>query len=272
MTQNRSRVSGIARLILVSTNAERLANFYEHAFGARVESRECCEDASISVLLALGAQKIELRTFDPQGRPYPADADASDIAFQHFAIVVSDIDAAFRRLQSIPSGPFISRVGPQRLPARSGSVTAFKFRDPEGHPLELLQFARDNAPARWRPTPGSSNVLGIDHTAISVADNRRSIAFYESLGLSVTSRSVNIGAEQDQLDGLAGIEVEVTALSAAERTPHLELLCYRDRRKHSGVDANDVAATRIVFRSGGSHDENLVDPDGHRLVIAAVGA
>ena len=32
-------------------------------------------------------------------------------------------------------------------------IVLFKFRDPEGHPLELLAFPRDSVPACWRHVP-----------------------------------------------------------------------------------------------------------------------
>ncbi len=257
------RVGGCGATLLV---------FYESAFDARVLTRKPDSGAPTSLLLALGAQRVELLGLDVRGRLYPADSDASDIAFQHFAIVVSDIDAAYRELRTIPGWKPISRDGPQRLPARSGGVSAYKFRDPDGHPLELLEFPADNIPDRWPFAPASNGVLGIDHTAISVADTDRSIAFYESLGLRVTARSINVGPEQDRLDGLDGVAVEVTAMSADDATPHVELLCYRGWHVHSIVGVSDIAATRIVFRSHGSHGsrgEHLVDPDGHRLIVIA---
>jgi Glyoxalase/Bleomycin resistance protein/Dioxygenase superfamily len=73
----------------------------------------------------------------------------------------------------------ISRYGPQRL---LSGIVAFKFRDPDL--LELIQF----------PRPDLRTEGGIDHSAISVADAERSIAFYaERLGLSLQSRQVNRG-------------------------------------------------------------------------------
>ena len=122
--------------------------------------------------------------------------------------------AAYRRLQTHNVTP-ISRHGPQTLP---GGVIAFKFRDPDHHPLELIQF----------PTADPVTAHGIDHSAISVADADRSIAFYAAaLGLAVTARQVNTGPAQDALDNLDAVTVDVVALSPAIRSPHLELLAYR---------------------------------------------
>lgn len=130
----------------------------------------------------------------------------------------------------------------------------FKFRDPEGHPLELLAFPPDNVPPRWRMAPHRrSPCLGIDHSGIVVSDTTPSIAFYHKiLGFSVVGGSLNRGREQEQLDCVPGAVVEVTALDPGrERPPHLELLCYRSserpRKVRAALDSNDIAATRLML-------------------------
>ncbi len=90
----------------------------------------------------------------------------------------------------------------------------------------------------------------LDHSAISVADTARSVAFYESLGLSVVSRSLNTGPEQARLDAVPSPTVEVTGLGFPDgRPPHVELLCYRGEhpRTVSDLAIGDVAATRLVI-------------------------
>ncbi len=123
----------------------------------------------------------------------------------------------------------------------------FKFRDPEGHPLELLAYPPDAVPERWHRS--DATFLGIDHSAISVADTSQSIEFYRRLGLQRSGGSCNTGPEQDRLDGAEGTIVEVTALAPVEVPPHVELLCYRkvlDRNRNvSGM--NDVAATQLIL-------------------------
>src|SRR5581483_9800756 len=97
---------------------------------------------------------------------------------------------------------------------------------------------------------GSEGSSRIDHTAISVADTARSIAFYSGLGLQVASTSFNVGPEQDRLDGIPDAHVEVTGMRIPEApAPHLELLCYRGDFKRSipMPDVADVIATRIVL-------------------------
>jgi len=245
-------------------------------------------------MLRLGEQHIALAQPEPCGRRYPDSVPGWDPLFQHFAIVVSDMASAVAALRALPGWTAISTDGPQTLPASSGGVTAFKFRDPEGHPLELLAFPADATPAYWAMRSGKG-CLGIDHSAISVADTGRSVAFYNRLGLTRMASSLNIGPEQQKLDGITGAVVEVTALTPvpARSVPHVELLRYCgnfDRRKVLS-DADDAAATQLVFAvardaydvliernraaivrgpvvsESGASRVLLRDPDGHWLCL-----
>ena len=254
-------VQKLSRIILICREAEQLAEFYIRAFGfVRMEDSPKSDPGFTELIgsangqvrltsLRLGNQVISLAETQPPGRSYPKDVPGWDPRFQHFAIVVSDMTAAYANLQAFRNWTAISTDGPQILPPSSGGVTAFKFRDPEGHPLELLAFAPGATPAHWAFQSGNL-CLGIDHSAISVADTDRSVAFYSRLGLARTASSLNVGPEQEKLDDLVGAVVEVTALAPPiQAVPHVELLCYRgnfDRRKLS-TNRNDVAATQLVF-------------------------
>ena len=281
-------IKRLAYFGLTTSDAERLSVFYQKAMGFRrlevgrwsgpqFERVTGLERGADSLTLGLGDEIVELLRFDRPGRPYPVTHASTDLCFQHFAIVVTDIQAAYQRLCSVEGWSAISTDGPQKLPVSSGGVTAFKFRDPDGHPLELLAFEVGKAPERWRAQSKIDLFLGIDHSAISVSDSARSVAFYEKLGLRTASRTLNIGIEQERLDAVVGAQVEVTALEPKLATPHLELLCYRSagRGKEIALRSNDIAATRLVFEAdGGSSEEAidsqaLIDPDGHYLVIVA---
>ena len=92
--------------------------------------------------------------------------------------------------------------------------------------------------------------LGIDHSAVSVSNTARSIAFYQSVGLDRSGGSLNIGSAQARLDDVADPVVEVTALTPAQATPHVELLCYRGEfdRGAPAPTLDDIAATRLVLK------------------------
>jgi hypothetical protein len=246
---------------------------------------------SRTVSLHLGSQVISLADAQPPGSSYPGDVPGWDPLFQHFAIVVSDMTAAYRNLQTLRSWIAISTDGPQILPPSSGGVTAFKFRDPDGHPLEMLAFAPGATPPHWA-IRSRNPCLGIDHSAISVADTGRSAVFYSEMGLVRTASSLNVGREQEKLDDIVGAVVEVTALSSPMQVvPHVELLCYRGNfdRRQLLTNLNDVAETQLIFeverdvleaivarnttvsnalvsQSGGSR-VLLRDPDGHLLCL-----
>jgi catechol 2,3-dioxygenase-like lactoylglutathione lyase family enzyme len=183
-----------------------------------------------------------------------------------------------------PDTVVITRGGrPVVLPAESGGVTALKFRDPDGHPLELLSFAEHAAPRHWRDVAtraGGALTLGIDHSAFVVADAARWIDFGTTvLGLSMQSRQTNRGIAQARLDDRDDAVVDVVAMKAAapHATPHLELLGYAyspgDSRGHddSGVHAvtvlqvDELAAMRARFEHAGHAiiEPRLSDEAGH---------
>jgi catechol 2,3-dioxygenase-like lactoylglutathione lyase family enzyme len=276
-------VQRLSRFSVTTADAERLATFYVHAFGSHrlateyisgpaFEALMSVKGGALRITLSLGEQIVEFLQFDQQGKPYPDNESASDLTFQHFAIVVRDMAEAYRRLSATKGWTAISRGGPQRLPESSGGVTAFKFRDPEGHPLELLFFPEVSIPVHWRERQTDEVCLGIDHSAISISDIARSVSFYEDLGFQVSSLSSNHGKEQERLDDVLGAKVEVTTLLSLLPDPHLELLCYRGTRlgPESLRSNADIATTRLVLEATYcAVVHSVADPDGHRLILEA---
>ncbi len=140
---------------------------------------------SAEVVLALGAKHLAL-TLRNAGRPRLPPVSVPDLCFRHIVVVPSDMDAAFARLQRL-APVAISRGGPQRLPAASGGVRAFKSCDADGHPVELIEFLPGQDTPCWHDGRHHGVLtLGIDYAAISVADANCSIAFYQSLGLRLS--------------------------------------------------------------------------------------
>jgi catechol 2,3-dioxygenase-like lactoylglutathione lyase family enzyme len=197
------------------------------------------------VRMRLGEELIELsEPLAPQGRPIPADSRSHDRWFQHIAIIVSDMDQAYLWLRR--QGVRHLSPAPQRLPdwnPNAGGIQAFYFADPDGHPLEILQFPPDKGHPRWQ-RPEAQVFLGIDHTAIVVGDTQASLAFYrDALGMTVVGRSENWGPEQERLNDVAGARLRITTLRAAAG-PGIELLEYltpRDGRPApDDIRANDL--------------------------------
>ncbi|TXN64832.1 VOC family protein [Methylobacterium sp. WL30] len=143
--------------------------------------------------------------------------------------------------------------GPQDLPKTSGGVTAYKFRDPDGHPLELIAFPGGPAAERWQAAPGL--FLGIDHSAITVTRLEAALAFHAALlGFRVAQRGLNAGEAQARLDGVPDPVVDVLGLEpGGPATPHLELLHYRQPATEKPTPApfglRDRATTRLVLET-----------------------
>jgi catechol 2,3-dioxygenase-like lactoylglutathione lyase family enzyme len=272
---------------IAGTDYERL----EGVFGLRVRV----------VRMRLGEEAIELTEYlAPRGRPVPPDVRSNDRSFQHIAIIVRDMDQAYRRLRE--NRAVHASSGPQTLPEwnqNAAGISAFYFRDPDGHYLEILRFPPDKGNPKWhRPT--DRLFLGIDHTAIVVGDTDASLGFYRDLlGFRVAGESENYGTEQEHLNNVFGARLRITSLKPAAG-PSIELLEYlspRDGRPATDTHANDslfwqtrlttadaqaalkrLLAAKAAFVSPGlvalskgelGFREGLLvrDPDGHALQI-----
>jgi catechol 2,3-dioxygenase-like lactoylglutathione lyase family enzyme len=263
-------------------------------FGARVRV----------VRMKLGDESIELAQFlAPRGRSIPVDSRSNDLWFQHIAVIVSDMDRAYQVLRQNKVEHASS--APQRLPdwnKNAGGIRAFYFKDPDEHPIEILEFPEGKGDPKWHR--GSERLfLGIDHTAIAVSDTDTSLKFYRDLlGLRVAGESENYGTEQEHLNNVFGAHLRITALRAPTG-PGIELLEYlspRDGRpfpvdEHANdlvhretilmtpdadAAASQLSVAGVKFVSSGvvaNHMQMLDfskaflvrDPDGHAIEIAA---
>jgi catechol 2,3-dioxygenase-like lactoylglutathione lyase family enzyme len=263
----------IAGFRLVTSDLTRLTAFYR-AIGFDVGDAMPISTTELAVLgiagtgmrieMSLGISRVDLDCFGLAGRPYPTEASACDRIFQHLAIVTDDARKAWNRARDAGAMP-ISREQPVVLPQSSGGVTAVKLRDPEGHPLEFLEFPRGANP-HWRGT----GIIGIDHSAIAVSNLAASRHFYAYHGLAEGEPMLNQGPTQVALDGIDGVVVDIVPMLPAKAPPHIELLGYRDRVGDPvALAVNDIAATRIVWRS--TRDALIRDPDGHHHQLSRAG-
>jgi catechol 2,3-dioxygenase-like lactoylglutathione lyase family enzyme len=228
------------------------------------------------VRLQLGRESLELTEYlAPRGRPAPSDARSNDRWFQHVAIVVRDMDRAYQWLHD----QRVTHVSPepQRLPdwnPNAGGIRAFYFRDPDGHPLELIWFPPGKGDPRWQEATDRL-FLGIDHTAIAVGDTRKSLAFYrDRLGFRVAGASENSGPEQERLNAVRGAHLRITGLRASEG-PGIEFLEYLAPRTGRPFPADERAndlvhwQTRLIARDGAAFvHTRAVDTPGHELGFA----
>lgn len=225
----------------VLSDREAAGDDYEHlfgVFGARVRA----------VRLQLGDEHIELLQFlAPKGRPLPPDLHANDRYFQHIAIIVSDMDQAYAWLRK--NDITHASTGPQLLPQwnpNAGGISAFYFRDPDGNFLEVLHFPPGKGAARWQSK--SALFLGIDHTAIVVADTDASLRYYRDLlGLQVVGGSENYGTEQEHLNNVFGARLRITTLHAGSG-PGVELLEYLAPRGGAAIPSDSRASDQWYWQ------------------------
>jgi len=230
--------SGVLRFEKVS-DVEAVGEDYERLQGVfRLRMRV--------VRMRLGDEAIELTEYlTPRGRPVPVDSRSHDRWFQHIAIIVSDMDRAYASLRQHRVEH--ASLAPQRLPdwnANAGGIRAFYFKDPDGHPLEILWFPGGKGDLKWHQ-PSDRLFLGIDHTAIVVSDTAQSLRCYrDTLGLRVVGESENYGPEQERLNNVFGARLRITTLRA-QAGPGFEFLEYltpRDGRPvPADARANDLA-------------------------------
>ena len=215
-------------------SVERSLDFYTEAFSFKlvsdltIEAKEYSELQGIKptrmriVTLQLGEEAIELIEYlDLEGKPIPIDSQSNDLWFQHLAIVVSDIDRAYDRIKSLAIEPISG--GLETLPS---GIRAFKFKDPDGHDLEIIWFPSKLSKDKWQQKT-EELFLGIDHSAITVADTEQSLKFYRDLlGMEVENSQINSGEIQADMDGLPEAKVRVTSLRSQQGGLGMELLDY----------------------------------------------
>ncbi|MBE9227948.1 VOC family protein [Phormidium sp. LEGE 05292] len=284
----------IEAIALTVADIDRSINFYTKALGFEVIDDGSYTENSYGkirvVTLKLCDEKIRfIQYFDKVGKPIPQDSQSNDLWFQHLAIVVSDMDEAYNYLKSFPFEAI--STAPQTIPPENKEaayIQAFKFRDPDGHPLELIWFPPDKGQQKWQQK-SDKLFLGIDHTAIAVANTEQSLQFYcDFLGMKIDGGSFNSGETQAKMDGLPDAKVRITALRPIQGGLGIELLDYikpeNDRPIPPDLKTYDIASSQIEliideaqFRQNKIQLENfpflhhksyrIQDPTGHFLLL-----
>ncbi len=241
-----SAAQSVDRIVIPVSRLDRAAGFYADALSfVPDETRRLVSGSSF------GSARRRSSSCRRAGRAVPANSRSNDGWFQHLAIVVSTSTPATPECCAPARLPI--SAGTQRLPAwnpNAGGIRAVYFRDPDGHPLELIQFPPGKGEARWQDK--DRLFLGIDHTAIAAAETERSLAFYrDRLGFHIAGTSENWGIEQERLSAVPGVHVRITTLRAASG-PGIELLDYLTPRGGRPIPADtrrdDLWAEEIVLR------------------------
>lgn len=259
------KIKTIHRMAQTVADIDSSATFYTQALGFKTVSDVTFEANTYSQLapikpsavrlmtLQLGDELVELVQYlDLKPKPIPADSQSNDLWFQHIAIIVSDMDRAYEHLRSFAITPISE--GPQILPedkSMAGGVKAFKFRDSDRHSLELLWFPEGMGKDKWHQS--SDNIfLGIDHSAIAIADTTTSLKFYRDLlGMEIADNGVNYGDTQAALDGLPEAKVHIHSMQPMNPSFGIELLDYVMPEKGRSVPSDwrisDLAHRHLIL-------------------------
>ncbi len=303
----------VASVGMTVSDVDRAVEFYSaltfqkvsdvEVFGEQYEHLEGVFGVRMRIVrMQLGNEFIDLTEYlAPRGRPIPVDSRSNDLWFQHIAIVVRDMDQAFEKLLALKV-QFVS-TGPQTLPASikaAAGIKAFYFRDPDQHNLEIIYFPPGKGDPRWQEKTDKV-FLGIDHTAIGIANTDASLHFYQDLlGLRKAGESENFGTEQEHLNQVFGAHLRITGMRADSGVgiEFLEYLTPRDgRMRPADAKANDIvhwqttiatndldalakklrdAHVRFVSpgvvimpkdKSGFTKGALVSDPDGHSVLL-----
>ncbi len=257
-------------------------------------------DVQIAVL-ALGEEIIELMEFQNSApaTEIPADSVSNDLWFQHLAIVVANMNTAFDHLEMFDIEPI--SPAPQTLPGylEAAGISAFYFKDPDGHVLELIHFPEEKGDSKWHKKK-SGLFLGIDHTAIVVKDTAASLPFYQKLGFTKDAQTKNYGPQQEKLNQVQDANLVVTSLTS-EAEMGVEFLDFKtpeggrpfpknaepndlihwhtvieaenlsatfDRMKQEGYRILSENITRIAdWKRDGYHGFLVRDKDGHAVLV-----
>ena len=244
----------VLRVSLTVGDLDRAVKFYTEVLDFQKESEYRLDDEATQKLfglqektaavriahLKIGGETVELMEFSgtSPGRSIPADSRSNDGWFQHIAIVVSDMELAYKKLRQ--HNVVHVSTSPQTLPAyipAAAGISAFYFRDPDGHNLEIIHFPPGKGNPKWQqlvvgisqsvasqspithhPSPVTlhqSPFLGIDHTAIGIEETGDGFAFWRDiLKLKVAGNSENYGTEQEHLNQVFGARLLITGLQS----------------------------------------------------------
>ncbi len=230
------QAANVASVSITVSDLEKSLKFYTEILPFHLEKTYTLQGPEIAQLfgfqeknisiaiaeLSLGKEQISLMNFQGSGHKpgkIPADSRSNDLWFQHIAIVVSDMGKAYqwlreKKVEHVSTAP---QTLPDYLPNAAG-ISAFYFRDPDGHNLEIIHFPNGKGNPKWQPNPKPETLfLGIDHTAIGIDDTDAALAFYrDALGLEIGGNSENYGTEQERLNQVFGAHLLITGLHAAQ--------------------------------------------------------
>ncbi len=227
-----AQIQSVEKVTITVSDVDKVKAFYIDAFSAKeIKSSIFTKnelgalyniyDASTevkTVLLQIGNEFVELQSFKGKNipsAPIPEDSKSNDLWFQHIAIVVPNMQKAYEVIAK-KMAVYVS-TAPQTLPAylpAAAGISAFYFRDPDGHNLEIIHFPMGKGNPKWQADT-TVTFAGIDHTAIAVSNTDTQYKFYKDiLGMNIGGHSENYGTEQEHLNQVFGARLWITGMQA----------------------------------------------------------
>jgi catechol 2,3-dioxygenase-like lactoylglutathione lyase family enzyme len=227
-----AQIQSVEKVTITVSDADKVKAFYIDALRAKEVSSTTISGKDLarlynisdpscimkSCLLKIGNELVELQSFKGKTikpAPIPEDSKSNDLWFQHIAVVVPNMQKGFDAIHQ-KMAVYVS-TAPQTLPAylpAAAGISAFYFRDPDGHNIEIINFPAGKGNPKWQADT-SATFTGIDHTAIGVSNTDAQYKFYKDiLGMNIGGHSENYGTEQEHLNQVFGARLWITGMQA----------------------------------------------------------
>jgi catechol 2,3-dioxygenase-like lactoylglutathione lyase family enzyme len=266
----RPQLLGIAHVAFRVSDMTRTAAFYENLLGYQQPFSLNSDNGKlpISFVKVNDLQYVEL---------FPGDA-RSQGQLDHFALYTNNLTAmrSYLLAAGIPIAEDTHR-------GRIGNPF-FTIRDPDGHPIEILQYSTDSLTARaQRKFLPASRISGhITHVGILVSSVGSALTFYrDTLGFRVFSRGAGANGQLGWVgleapDGSDYIELipfaGVPSPADLRAQMHFSLLSANIQQSVAtlqGRAGTGLLSSSLTVEAGGNLPPrlNIFDPDGARIEI-----
>jgi catechol 2,3-dioxygenase-like lactoylglutathione lyase family enzyme len=185
------KARGLSQIVLTVSDVQRSLRFYQDLFGMPVQARQ---GATLFLRIGGGPQFLALRPAAAGERP---SISGFGVGVENFAVdrvVTALATHGITRAEGTDTrgmSPMTARVVPRPgAPAASGPPADLYVADPSGHVFQLHDpsycggggaLGGDCRAVEPSPSKGLLAVHEMSHFTIGVADQARSVAFYQSL-------------------------------------------------------------------------------------------
>ncbi len=167
--------------------SDRDFDYLTGVFGTRVRSAR----------LQLGDELVELEQYlAPTGEPIPVDSRSNDLWFQHFAVVVSDMEQRYAHVRRLRGAVDLQRAADHpRIQPGGGRHQGLQVQGSGRPSARAAVLPARQGPAKWQQTRAACSSASTTRPS-RVSSTERSTGFWRDLsGLKVAGGSLNTGAD-----------------------------------------------------------------------------